>query len=460
MKLAKRARTIFEHAYMLCLCAFLLWDVAYMTEAPWTFAVREVFPVLCWGMAAAGLMLSRLRLRWGWLMAALLVWMAAVSAHRGDAVLQMQLPRIANGAMTFIGIMPTAFSVSRQRMRGYLRVLLACWTVCFTLQALIGLWAALTGHAVFSLRGTWYIGVNLGDHRLYPMAYVTTGAVKLGLSVLLAVLGAATSRRWAGKAAYLLGAAAQMACLALTDCRTAFIAVGAMLGLMGMTQIVRMKRCRIAWLRWLCGAAAMVLATVLVFAALAGTLTALSPHVKNELENITLTELPGALLPQAAAEEGGAVQHRGLDANNLFNDRQLIWQAAIALMSDAPEYLLTGTTDAVAPMLTNLYVHAEGAPFFRHLHSIYLQTLVSWGIPGALLVGVFLLRFLLAAWRLLFRHETPLWERLLPAPVLYVMLCDTVDCFTRLEACTPMLLFACLFAGLSVAADVREVRRT
>lgn len=459
MQLVKRARSICEHAYLLCLCAFLLWDAAYMTEAPWTFAVREAFPMLCWGMAAAGVLLTGFRLGSGWWLAALLGWMTVMSAYRGESVWTAQLPQIAHGALAFLAMATAARAVQPARMRCWLKGLLACWTACIAMLAGIGLWAALTGHAVFSLRGTWYIGVNLGDNRLYTMAYVTTGAVKLGLSVLLAALGAAMSRSRAGKAAYLLAAAVQLACLSLTDCRTAFIAVGASLGLVIMGWIVRSDRLWHGAVRWGCGVLAAVMMTVGVYGALSGLLTALSPHVQHELENITLTELPGALLPSAAAETAGAVQHRSLDAGNLFNDRQRIWHASLQLLSDAPEYLLTGTTTAMAPMLTNLYVEGTEGPFFQHVHNIYLQTLVSWGIPGLLLLAGFLGRFLQAAWRVLLRHEMRWETRLMPVVALYVMLCETVDCFTRLSACSPMLLFGCLFMGLTIAADAREVKR-
>lgn len=456
MKSESIVRRVCEHVYMLAVCAFLLWDVAYMTEAEWTFAVRGFFPGIFYGLAAAALVMTRLRLGPAYLLGGLLVWMAASSAYQGVQLLQAEMSEIANGVLAFLVILPAARVVRKEILNRYLRVLLAVWTVSFTLQAGIGLWAALTGHAVFSLKGTWYIGVNLGDHRLYTMAYVTTGAVKLGLSVLLAALGAAMTRHPAGKAAYAVGGLLQLACLSLTDCRTAFIAVGAMLGLMVLTRIVRPKEKRA--LRWACGLLAVVVLTVGTYTALSGTLTALSPHVKHELDNINLLELPGELLPAASAEETGAVQHRQLEADNLFNNRQVIWAAAVRLLREAPEYLLTGTTAALSPMLTNMYVTERTGQTFAHVHNIYLQTLVSWGVPGFLLLAAFLVIFLLAARRVMLRHALPLWERLLPVPVLYVMLCEMVDCFTRLSAMSPLLLFACLFAGLTLAADAREGR--
>ena len=454
----RRLRDACEHLYMLAVGFFLLWNVFYMTEAQWTFDVRGAFPGVWLGMAAAALVLGRFRTGAGGWLLALPVWMLIASAYRGAEVLAAQTGMIARAVLAFGVMLPAARIVRRERFGRYMRGILALWTACMTLQALIGLWAALTGHAVFSLKGTWYIGVNLGDHRLYLNAYVTTGAVKLGLSVLLAALGMLISRKGTLKIVYGFCMVVQLACLSLTDCRTAFIAVGASLGLMlavGIWHAGTGKRC---WLRIAVALCAVLLLTAGVYAGLSGLLTALSPHVPQELENLTLTELPAHLLPEAAAE--GAVQHRELQADNLFNDRQVIWRAAFRLLRSEPEYLLTGTTMALSPALTNLYMaptEFTGRPF-AHVHNIYLQVLVAWGIPGALLLAAFLVVFFRAAWRVMLRHRLSLWQRIVPVPVLYVMLCEMVDCFTRLSEDSPLLLFACLMAGLTLVTDARATR--
>ena len=449
----ERLRTAAEHLYMLAVCFFLLWNLLYMTEARWTFPVLEAIPAVSVGLAAASLLLCRRPVKAG-LLLALPLWMVVASAYRGAAVLQMQLPQIARAALALGVMLPAPLIVRRERLMRYVRAVLALWTGAMTLQALIGLWAALTGHAVFSLQGTWYIGVNLGDHRLYLNAYVTTGATKMGLSVLLAVLAAAMTRRRPLKLLYGLCAAVQLCCLSLTDCRTAFIAVGASLGVMAAAAFLHGGGPRRAL-----ALAAVPLGVLAAYVCLSGLLTLLAPHVPQTLENLTLTELPAQLLPQAAAE--GAVQHRTLDAGNLFNDRQIIWQAALRLLGEEPRFLLTGTTTALSPVLTNAMIPPDMYPGrdFVHVHSLYLQTLVSWGIPGLALLGALLWRFLRAAWRVMAVHEgLPLWQRLVPAPVMYVLLCETVDCFTRLAEESPLLLFACLMAGLTLRLDAEAQR--
>lgn len=449
----KRLRSLLENVYMLAVGAFLLWNIAYMTEAGWTFAIRGAFPAVTLGLAAAALLMMRCKSGpCGWLLA-LLGWMTIASAYRGSEVLQAQLPQIARGLLAFGVMLPAARVVAQERFTRWLRWILALWTAFMTAQAAVGLWAALTGHAVFSLKGTWYIGVNLGDHRLYLNAFVTTGAVKMGLSILLAALGAAISRKLLPRLLYALCALTQLLCLSLTDCRTAFIAVGAMLGVMLWAALRSPQRPR-GW-RGAVRLAVIPVIAAAAYMALSGLLAALSPHVPAELDNLTLLVLPSHLLPRAAAE--GAVQHRALESANLFNDRQIVWRAALRLLQEQPKFLLTGTTTTLSPQLVNRYIlpgEYAGLPF-AHVHNIYLQTLVSWGLPGLLLLTAFLAAFLRAARRVLMHHKLPSWQRITPVPALYVLLCETVDCFTRFSEDSPLLLFACLFAGLTLALAAR-----
>ena len=64
---ARRFRAVCEHAYMLAVCFFLLWDIPYMTEAQWTFSLRGVFPAVWYGLAAAALLMLRRKPATAWL---------------------------------------------------------------------------------------------------------------------------------------------------------------------------------------------------------------------------------------------------------------------------------------------------------------------------------------------------------------------------------------------------------
>ncbi len=445
-----RWKRLWERTYVALCCLFVLWEAVRMTEA--RFLPGTLVPLgWCWAaLAVAALWMRRFRCAPAYLLGGALLWMALVSAYRGAAVLEAEKQALRYGTLAFLVLFPLPFQVERERLRRALTVLLALWTAVFAAQGLLGLWAAFTGHAVFSLQGSWYIGVNLGDHRLYLMAYVTTGAARLGLSVALAAMGAALCRRWPGRIAFLLGAAVEFVCLSLTDGRTVFVALGAALGLCACAVLTRhVRRCN--WRRWVAGLLAVPLLTAGTYVAFTRVETALAPQVQEDLVNLTLTELPQYLLPQAEAEENAAVQHRPIDGSNLFHDRELVWQAAVKLLRDNPKLLLMGVSAPLAKIHLNRYVSPEAPRPFDHAHSIFLQTLVCWGIPGLAMLLVLIGWFLCRAARLFFCPNRPLWERLTPVPALYVLLCETVECFTLLWTGSAMLNFALLSMGLTMA---------
>lgn len=439
----RNIRNVLEGAYLLLAGFFLLWNVLYMTETRLSFALQPLLPVLGVGAAVMALALQRFRPGWTALPLVLLLWMAASSALNGT--LDQQWGSLGNGVIAFLAILPLPRAVQRSRVKPFLRWMIALWTACFTLQGLIALWAAFTGHAVFSLRGTWFIGLNLGDGRLCLNAYVTTGGAKMGLSILLALLGALMERK--GRWLYVSCMAVQLAALALTDCRTAFIALGAAVGLCAALAIGRSQMKRPLCL--LCGVMAAAACTAGIYLLLGAMMNAAAPQLPRNLENIPLTALPAHLLPEAAAEEVAA--HRPIDPNDPFNGRTAIWQAAWALMQHQPRTLLTGVSAPLAKLMTNLYCAENVTLTYEHVHSIYLQTLVNWGLPGALLLLAMLAAFAGKTLRL-WRRDASLWQWCLPLPALYVLICESVDCFTRLNALSPMLLWACLFAALTKAA--------
>ena len=96
---ARKLRSLCEHVYMLAVCAFLLWDIAFMSEAAWTFPLRTIFPKMWLALAAGALVLSRGRLGAAYLPAALLAWMALVSGLRGQHALLQERQAIFNGVL-------------------------------------------------------------------------------------------------------------------------------------------------------------------------------------------------------------------------------------------------------------------------------------------------------------------------------------------------------------------------
>lgn len=172
-------RRIARWSYMAVAAGYLWWNLARMTEFSWTFTIMPYLGDF--GIIAA---IFSLILGWKkrspivWTMTAGLGWMLLMSAIRGENVLAAEWQYLKEGIIAFFVLAPLPGCLTENRFRQFLKGTIAVWMTAITCQAAIGLWAAISGHAVFSMKGTWYIGMNLGDHRLYLNAYVTTAAAK------------------------------------------------------------------------------------------------------------------------------------------------------------------------------------------------------------------------------------------------------------------------------------------
>ena len=55
------------------------------------------------------------------------------------------------------------------------------------------------------------------------------------------------------------------------------------------------------------------------------------------------------------------------------------------------------------------------------------------------------------------KRNQPLWVLMLPLPVIYLLVCELVDCFTMLSTGSPMLYWLCLLMG-AVDAQARRLK--
>ena len=106
--------------------------------------------------------------------------------------------------------------------------------------------------------------------------------------------------------------------------------------------------------------------------------------------------------------------------------------------------------------MMNLYT-PPGTKYFHHARNLYLQTLVSWGIPGLLLLLAVISIFFTQTARIP-KRNLPLWVLMMPFPVIYLLVCELVDCFTMLSTGSPMLYWLCLLMG-AVDAQARRLKQ-
>ena len=328
-------RRIARWGYMAVAAGYLWWNLARMTEFSWTFTIMPYLGDF--GIIAAILSLIlgwKKRSPLVWTMTAGLGWMLLMSAIRGENVLAAEWQYLKEGIIAFLVLAPLPGCLTENRFRQFLKGTIAVWMTAITCQAAIGLWAAISGHAVFSMKGTWYIGMNLGDHRLYLNAYVTTAAAKMGMTVLLTAILFALSRTKRAKIACVMAILVQCGALALTDCRTAFVALGVAAGfcvwtLLGAKVHMPSKLNHRLMLPML-----MAAGIILCYGLLTGVLTLLAPSVApGPLDNVNLLEFPAHLMTEASAEQEVILDstpvHRSIDTTDAFNGRWGIWKGAL-----------------------------------------------------------------------------------------------------------------------------------
>lgn len=137
-------------------------------------------------------------------------------------------------------------------------------------------------------------------------------------------------------------------------------------------------------------------------------------------------------------EESGGV--RALFENlSTLQGRTYAWEGAIRALQSKPALLLLGSSplrvmDEVSPYITQLF----GGVSFAHLHSIFFQTLVAYGLPGLMLFGAITAYLLYHALRLFFlgRDTCTIAERSLCLLLFFCLAVDLLETFLSFSDAT------------------------
>ena len=147
-----------------------------------------------------------------------------------------------------------------------------------------------------------------------------------------------------------------------------------------------------------------------------------------------------------------------LDAS-ILSGRQYVWLGALRVLQSNPWYLLYGISVVQPMLLVNPLTGVELS--YYHMHCMYLQVLVECGIPGLILLMMFLWRFARCAWKLMRDGSKPLWMRTLPVLPICILVAELVECLTLLSFNNPALPFLLLFMGMTMrfAEDPKDLIR-
>ncbi len=353
---------------------------------------------------------------------------------------------------------PLAFVLSGDRMR---RAFSAVATVYLALIAGlcgVGVYAAVSGTAIPSLAGPGYIAASMDGGRLSIFCYPTISATFCCLGLLVGLHLLARTRRIWPRMVCGLAMLVVFVALALTDSRTSGIFFSACFAgfffLLADTRLPIRKRL-------LRAAAAVAVAAVAMAACYGGLRLSVRavnaaasavqqsaaaealPETMPAVQTARLSSRPLRAAPAVTPEQPSAQAGSGhadtpatarplLENLSTLQGRTYVWEAAVRALKNEPALLLVGASplfvmDAVEPYVGQLY---GGVPF-AHLHSIFFQTLIAFGLPGLLLFGALVCYILYHAFRLFFcgAGKCTLAERTLPLLLFFCIAVDTVEIF-------------------------------
>ena len=348
-----------------------------------------------------------------------------------------------SSALYAMFICMAVFPVLRKSFRRpFLLVLCAVWTAGALVLSGVGLHFAWTGEAVKNLAGT-VSTIRGGRLDIFYPSTICAGF--LSVSAMVSLAGFAVSRRAWAKVLFLLSAFPMLLASALTGSRSSMGAAAIALGLMICLALQRPLKQRWipkhAWLR----AAVLLLCLVI----LTGGFLVGQVYLSDGFNAVR--EKGGLLLSSALAEEAAPtpapIKHRGFldyeNINKLLSGRLATWEKCFAHIRENPVILVSG-----------LSVNGDVRPVINqkaHTHNILLQTLMEGGVPGLLLFLAVLVCFAVHAVRLFRRAELPLWQRMLPVPVLSILVMEMTECLSHFSFGHVPMTFFWFFIGCTAA---------
>ena len=444
-----------------------LYRIMEMLWLPSLDAAAQYLPTL-WGLLAGALAVrgQAFRRKTTWVLAAGLVLIFLRCFFGGRDTFYWGYRSIVYGVLAFGVCYQAAFGLSKKWLLTFLRLLLAFWTLFMAGLSLVGIWAALYDQTIMtSAGGVYRIGVTYS--RLYLLTFCTNSGSNLALSLLAALIGMLLTRNRLGRVLYVLASMVQYAALGLTVARTAFISVSIALGLLlacGLMAKLRGNRLSEKLVRLI----SFILAATLAVGSF--LLLSKSPDLFGDVKELvrsntaastdvvestdaaedTDTEEAAATLAPRSTNTQSTVQPRPITMDeNMLTQRQFAWQAVYRYIRQHPETLLYGTSVVMPMAEVNPLADIENAAW-DHAHNMYIQILLECGIPGIILLVLFLYSLARAALRLFFSKDKPLWQRALPVIPICILISELAECMTMLVYNLPALAFLMLFSGLVI----------
>ena len=311
--------------------------------------------------------------------------------------------------------LPYAFD--KETLKKALSIFAVAMLVCAALLSAAGLTIAFGGITIpESLAKVARIGIYV-DGRLWLIIHPNTIAPICGSAILLTGYLLTRTKKRLVRILLILGAFVCYCAMALTDSRTGFVSTALGLALefflLFNLTFAKIKR---AGGRILLALAAAALC-VGVFIVGISAVRSVYDHTAG-----------------AASAQAETIADRGLEDADSFNGRTAIWAGTFKGLKKNPSILLTGTTPIISGKVMGPYF-PKGSPV-GNFHSSYVASLVSFGIPGVLMLLAFFVLLAVSSARLSFTKmldKDSLGTRLIPAILLFAVAESTMEVFLFVE---------------------------
>ncbi len=335
------------------------------------------------------------------------------------------IPFYANACAIALLCYPLAYALDEKRRIRSLDWLAGVWIVPVACSSVVGIVLALTQKLLFRSSDSAPAGMYNGrlwlilDPNMYALLLCT--ALCLVLYLLL-------SRRGPFVKALLIAAGLSMLiALALTGNRTAKFALLPAAFFFAAIIIWKLMQKKSKCIRLLAASLAGVLFCALLLLGARGVTTGFNALMSTGTSAQTAMQDSGNTVQSVGSSEATM---RDLSDTKNISSRFAIWRYALDQLFDEKDVLLRGAT----PALSLSMFMGPDLPY-NHFHNAYLGVLLSYGMPGFLIMAAFLIYLLIQLFRLLFsaRADLPLAIRFLPVILLPILIINLFEemLFTR-----------------------------
>lgn len=353
------------------------------------------------------------------------LWFVISRVLNGELYLQNSWWHLSSLCVTYLLAFPFAFATDDGQRRRGLTVVAWLFSIAFSLLAWLSVIAIVRGQNIVLP----FLGSELGaeSSRLTANQHPNGSAMLFLIAFVFSLyLAAHLRKRWVLFPAALMCLGCYLG-IALTVSRTVMVELSLVMGAVAFLGCMRLKKLRRAALRFVCAAAAFVLAFGLCYASFDFAVRGVTAVQQKQL------------LPTAAAQQQeptptpvpeNVIKTRpmGKDLATLTG-RSSIWNGAMSVIRNDPKVALIGILDSeYVPRINEFMVFKV-----THVHNAWLQTLLNLGLPALLMALCFTFLALRAGIRMLLIHKVRWEDQLLALMPLLFLVNSLTECVLFVE---------------------------